>query len=84
MLGVAIETLRRWEKSGKLKSHRTEGGHRRYRVAELLKVENPSRRHTVIYGRVSTLDKKEDLERQLAVLELYCHVCTPLWETFPP
>ena len=39
--GVAIETLRRWEKAGKLKPvDRTEGGHRRYRVADLLKVDN--------------------------------------------
>ncbi|MCY7334552.1 MAG: IS607 family transposase [Pseudanabaena sp. CAN_BIN31] len=70
--GVSIDTLRRWEKNGKLKVEKTEGGHRRYRVADLLKVDNPSLRHTVIYGRVSTPDKKEDLARQIGVLELYC------------
>lgn len=30
ILGVSIETLRRWEKVGKLKSERTPSGHRRY------------------------------------------------------
>ncbi|MDF5722551.1 MAG: recombinase family protein [Rhizonema sp. PD37] len=60
------------EKSGKIQAVRKEGGHRRYRVADLLKVDNPNLRHTVIYGRVSTPDKKEDLERQIGVLQLYC------------
>lgn len=70
--GVGIDTLRRWEKSGKIQAVRTEGGHRRYRVSDLLKVDNPSLRHTVVYGRVSTPEKKEDLARQIGVLELYC------------
>lgn len=70
--GVSVDTLRRWEKSGKIAAIKTEGGHRRYRVAELLKVDNPTLRHTVIYGRVSTPDKKDDLTRQIGVLELYC------------
>jgi putative resolvase len=70
--GVSINTLRRWESEGKIRTVRTEGGHRRYRVADLLKVDNRELRHTVIYGRVSTPDKKEDLARQIGVLELYC------------
>ncbi|MCY7335442.1 MAG: IS607 family transposase [Chamaesiphon sp.] len=70
--GVSIDTLRRWEKAGKIQAVRTEGGHRRYRVADLLKVDNSTLRHTVVYGRVSTPDKKDDLARQIGVLELYC------------
>src|SRR3989344_5458052 len=35
ILGVSIDTLRRWDKSGKLKSIRTQGGHRKYRKSEL-------------------------------------------------
>lgn len=70
--GVSITTLRRWEADGKLKAIRTDGGHRRYLVADLLKIDNPNLRHTVIYGRVSTPDKKDDLTRQLGVLKLYC------------
>ena len=34
--GVSINTLRRWEEDGKILPVRTEGGHRRYRVADLL------------------------------------------------
>ncbi|MUG91919.1 MerR family DNA-binding transcriptional regulator [Scytonema sp. UIC 10036] len=45
-----METLRCWEKTGKIQAVRTEGGHRRYRVADLLKVDHPNLRHTVIYG----------------------------------
>ncbi|NES82798.1 MAG: IS607 family transposase [Moorea sp. SIO2B7] len=72
--GVSIDTLRRWEKKGKLRSvDRTEGGHRRFPIADLLKIDNPNLRYTVCYGRVSTPDKKDDLSRQLAVLEAYCH-----------
>lgn len=70
--GVSIDTLRRWEKANKITAVRTEGGHRRYRVADLLKIDKPELRHTVIYGRVSTRDKKDDLARQIGVLELYC------------
>lgn len=70
--GVSIETLRRWEKSGKLKPYKTEGGHRRYRVAELLKVDNPNLRFTVTYSRVSTPDKKSELMTQSSLLLGYC------------
>ena len=34
-LGVALETLRRWEAEGKIKVERTPGGHRRYDLASL-------------------------------------------------
>ena len=34
-IGVSTSTLRRWERSGKLKPARTEGGQRRYNLAEL-------------------------------------------------
>jgi excisionase family DNA binding protein len=34
-LGVHAQTLRNWDKAGKLKSVRTLGGHRRYRLADI-------------------------------------------------
>ena len=70
--GVSVDTIRRWEKKGKLKCTLTEGGHRRFMVADILKVDKPDLRFTVCYGRVSTRDKKDDLRRQVSVLELYC------------
>lgn len=72
LLGVAIETLRRWEKDGKIKAQRTEGGHRRYRVADLLKIEKPSSRFTVTYSRVSTKQRESNLKTQAALLQEYC------------
>lgn len=37
-LGVSIDTLRRWEKKGKVVSHRSPGGHRYFLTEELDKV----------------------------------------------
>ena len=35
MLGVSVDTLRRWEAAGKIEVERTPGGHRRYEVDQL-------------------------------------------------
>jgi putative resolvase len=75
-LGVHPDTLRRWEKDGKIKPHRTSGGLRRYDLADLrpdlIHAASTSPRKTVAYARVSSHDQKEDLERQKQVLESYC------------
>lgn len=71
LLGVSTRTLLRWEEQGKLKPIRTEGGHRRYDVSELLGTKNDSSL-TVGYARCSSQDQKEDLKRQVLVLESYC------------
>lgn len=70
LLGVTSKTLRIWEAEGKLISHRTEGGHRRYVVSELLKNKKDDS-ITICYARVSSHDQKEDLVRQKLVLESY-------------
>jgi excisionase family DNA binding protein len=44
ILGVSEKTLRLWEKEGKITSSRTEGGHRRYNVADLLKTNKENGR----------------------------------------
>jgi excisionase family DNA binding protein len=36
VLGVSVSTVRRWDSLGHLRSTRTVGGQRRYRVADLL------------------------------------------------
>lgn len=71
LLGVTPKTLREWEKTGKITSTRTEGGHRRYQVAQLLG-SRIDKAITVAYARVSSHDQKDDLERQKLVLESYC------------
>jgi predicted site-specific integrase-resolvase len=75
-LGVSPQTLRRWEREGRLlPDERTPGGQRRYDLArlrpELFHAPEPQRR-TIAYARVSSHDQKDDLERQKQVLELYC------------
>jgi len=76
VLGVSITTLRRWEASGRLTAEHTAGGHRRYDLAqlrpEMFRGEIDANRRTVAYARVSSHDRKNDLERQKQVLELYC------------
>ena len=74
LLGVSRDTLRRWEKEGKIKSQRTVKGHRRYDEGELtgLKKRNaPDDKITVGYARVSSHDQKKDLQRQKELLESY-------------
>lgn len=75
-LGVSVSTLRRWDKSGVLVAEKTPNGHRRYDLNKI----NPNLLHgignkdrkTVAYARVSSSDQKDDLDRQIGVLELYC------------
>lgn len=76
-LGVSAQTLRRWEREGRLlPDERTAGGRRRYDLARLkpekFRSQAEAVRKTVAYARVSSHDQKEDLERQKQVLELYC------------
>src|SRR3989338_5999144 len=75
-LGVSPQTLRRWERKKKIApSHRTQGGQRRYAIAELRPFDHNntvSDRPTVAYARVSSHDQKEDLQRQVHMLEIYC------------
>ncbi len=71
LLGVTPKTLREWEKEGKIKSFRTEGGHRRYEISQLLG-SRKEKELTIAYARVSSHDQKDDLKRQEIVLESYC------------
>ena len=38
LLGVSVDTVRRWERDGKIKSRRTAGGQRRFPRAEIDRV----------------------------------------------
>jgi putative resolvase len=71
LLGVTVRTLHRWELDGKIKSTRTAGGHRRYEITDLISNKSSSQL-TVGYARVSSHDQKDDLKRQVLVLESYC------------
>ncbi|MBC8507887.1 MAG: IS607 family transposase [Chloroflexi bacterium] len=74
-LGVSQVTLRRWEAAGKIEVDRTPNGHRRYDLSKLYGlVPRPptTGRPTLAYVRVSSHDQKEDLVRQVALLESFC------------
>ena len=78
VLGVTTTTLRNWDKNGLLHpDEHTRGGNRRYKLDSLKNI-NPDVRYktddlkTIAYARVSSHDQKEDLIRQVAVLEAYC------------
>lgn len=74
-LGVSRETLRRWEAAGKIEVERTPKGHRRYDLAKLYRLTPrppQAERPTLGYARVSSHDQKEDLIRQVALLESFC------------
>jgi len=82
MLGVDITTLRYWDKTNKLKPQRTMGGHRRYLLSDIKKLQGidpPSDNsecpnQVAIYARVSSHEQKHkgDLERQKGRLLEYC------------
>ena len=76
VLGVAVITLRRWDKAGSLLPVcRTPGGHRRYNLADArnaLKIPDLDERRTVAYARVSSHDQSEQLVTQALRLEQHC------------
>ena len=79
LLGVHVQTLRNWEKSGKLKPDSiSPGGTRRYNSDTIMRISGKELpqiekddRVTIAYARVSSQDQKEELKRQAQVLELY-------------
>jgi excisionase family DNA binding protein len=78
-LNVALSTIIRWDNEGKIHSHRTPGGHRRFTEEELLGVlglQPPSQSQVlraVLYARVSTKKQQVsgNLDRQIARLREY-------------
>jgi predicted site-specific integrase-resolvase len=74
-IGVTIQTLRDWDKSGKLKpTYRSKGNHRYYsenQLNEILQKKISKDRINVGYVRVSANHQKDDLERQYELMELF-------------
>ena len=73
-LGISIQTMRRWEKSGQcIPDQLGAGGTRYYDKDKLLNAKNKdSSDLTIAYARVSSHDQKEDLLRQEQLLSAYC------------
>ena len=75
ILGVSAQTLRNWDKKGKLHPHHTSSnGYRYYSHEQLNQVMNvkPNLDRIVIsYCRVSSNKQKDELERQIENMKLY-------------
>jgi len=74
MLGVTAQTLRNWDKEGKLKhAYVKSNGYRYYSEDSLLSYtqERKTKKelHCIGYARVSSKKQEDDLERQIANLE---------------
>lgn len=73
LLGVSIQTLRRWEDTGYLLPARKSAGNTRYyTLDQVAKTEKIDPNLTAAYARVSSHDQKQDLKRQAEVLAAYC------------
>jgi len=75
ILGVTAQTLRNWDKSGKLKPHHASpNGYRYYSEDSLNQLLNKPVAKTgkvVGYCRVSSPKQKDDLERQIENMQMY-------------
>ncbi len=75
ILGVSAQTLRNWDKKGKLHPHHTSSnGYRYYSHEQLNQVMNVKLnldRIVIGYCRVSSNKQKDDLERQIENMKLY-------------
>lgn len=77
LTGVTIQSLRNWDKSGKLKPHHYgKSGYRYYSQEQLyhylgLKNDEPKNRKIIGYCRVSSVKQKDDLDRQVENMTAY-------------
>ena len=81
LLGVHVDTLREWDKEGKLVPVKTFGSHRRYKLEDIesLSDDTPKKIKSELirvacYARVSSHEQKQkgDLERQSGRILTYC------------
>lgn len=75
LLGVAVITLQRWDREGRLKALRTPSNRRLYTDEHLRQARGLSpkaQRLTIAYARVSSQAQKPDLDNQVRVLEDFC------------
>lgn len=76
-LNVTPQTLRNWDKGGKLKPHHiSDAGHRYYSEEQLrqaLNLPSPKERKVIGYCRVSSNKQKDDLKRQIENVKTYMY-----------
>src|SRR5436190_9775917 len=76
IVGVAVKTLQRWDREGKLIPTRTPGNRRIYTDEHVVQatglVRKQIERKTLVYMRVSSPAQKPDLENQSTNLQQFC------------
>jgi putative resolvase len=75
LVGVSVNTLQRWDRTGKLVALRTPTNRRIYTDEHLTSIRGwrqPTERKVVVYCRVSSQAQKPDLANQRRVLEQFC------------
>lgn len=76
MLGVAVVTLQRWDREGKLIAYRNPKGRRYYthtQYEEYMGISENKVGKTIIYARVSNRGQKDDLENQIDFLKTFAN-----------
>lgn len=75
-IGKSPDTLRRWDKEGKLVAKRSVGGHRYYEESDFRKalgIEIPETdKKTMVYCRVSSRGQLTDLRSQVESMRSFC------------
>jgi predicted site-specific integrase-resolvase len=75
-IGVSVETLRRWDRTGKLKAKRTPSNHRYCTEDDLAQAKGlkpiSEERLIKVYCRVSSQKQKSELANQKAAMEQFC------------
>ena len=72
LLGVSTQTLRLWDKTGKIHTIRTPSNRRKYSQSDIYNIigwnQTITKKKQVIYARVSSKKQMDDLERQKNLL----------------
>ena len=79
IFGVTTDTVRKWERKGKIKPRRTHGGHRRYTEEDVKAIDIDAKyktpegtaRRSIIYCRVSNKENREELNKQIEGLKMF-------------
>ncbi len=73
-IGKSADTIRRWEREGKITAKRHPSGQRYFDESDVRQAlgKAPDARSTVVYCRVSSAGQKDDLDSQVKAMEAYC------------
>lgn len=73
-IGRSVQTVRRWEREGKLIAKRLPSGQRYFDESDVRALMGgaPDKKVIVVYCRVSRAGQKDDLASQVAAMEAYC------------